>query len=353
VPLAQEAEQAPVQARELSEAESQALRGDFHLARGRRQLARPLLERAVELAPDLAAAHASLGRLALRDGNQPEARRRIGRAVELQSDSFFIHYLHALLNMGDGERTKDDLAIVEQSLRRSVALNHDFAPAYALLADVSGYRSGDYAAALALARRAVKLEPAVVRHRLVVGRLLTASGELDQAAAEGKRALAVARSDEDRQRAQEFLDMVSKRAAAEAAHAAAMSRALADGERIDAPQPAAAQDPVVERERVTEQTKERVRRPLEAAAKGVLSGMQCLPNGALLFAVQTASGRLILRADGPDRFLVRRAGQMVQLDWKCGQLRMPVTVRYMPKVSGNGDARVDGVVSSFDLEPAP
>jgi hypothetical protein len=45
--------------REVAEPEVLAIRGDFHLARGQRPLARPLLEQAVERAPDLTAAQAS------------------------------------------------------------------------------------------------------------------------------------------------------------------------------------------------------------------------------------------------------------------------------------------------------
>lgn len=113
--------------REVREPEALALRGELDLARGRLQTARPLLEETVERAPDLARAQASLGRLELREGKREEARREVARAVELDSTNFLIHYLHAIMNLVPGG-TRESMAGVEQSLERSTALNHDFAP---------------------------------------------------------------------------------------------------------------------------------------------------------------------------------------------------------------------------------
>src|SRR5207247_10208853 len=120
------------------------------------------------------------------------ARRQVRPSVQLDSTNFLIHFLHAIVNMGPAA-TPDAMAGVEQSLERSAELNHDFAPAYALLAEVSAYRSGDYARALGLARRAVNLEPGVVHHRLALARLLAAAGKHDEARLEGGRALEAAR----------------------------------------------------------------------------------------------------------------------------------------------------------------
>jgi tetratricopeptide (TPR) repeat protein len=316
--LANDGAPLPVESRPVPEAEWQAVHGDFHLARGQLQAARPLLERAAELAPDLAAAQASLGRLELREERQEEARRRVARAVELASTSYLTHYLHAILNMGSWE-TRESLAVAEQSLRRSVALNSDFAPGYALLAEVAAFRSGDNKTALGLARRAVSLEPGVIGHRLTVGRLLAGMGQLEEARVEGTRALAAARSDHDRHAAQDFLDSLS---------------------RVGPKTPAA-----------TALASDAVDRSV--AARGVLVKMSCPPTGELIFVVETASGPLTLRAAAADQVFLRKGGSLVQLDWQCGALRVPVTVRYLPHESTTAEAGIDGAVMIFDLDAGP
>jgi tetratricopeptide (TPR) repeat protein len=335
-----------LRSRDATEAESQAVRGDFQLSRGRLEAARPLLERALALSPDLAAAHASLGLLDLREDRQEEARRRVSRAVELDSQSFLMHYLHAILNMGPGD-TRESLALVEQSLRRSTALNHNFAPAYALLAEVAAYRSGDYRSALPLVRRAVSLEPGVVSHRLAAGRLLSGMGQREEAGLEGKRALAAARSEEDRRAAQHFLDSLAQlpqRAPAPPSPTGApVETTVETPPPDDHPAPAVAPG--------APGPGEGSARPVPSVARGVIVQMSCPPGGALIFVVETRSGRLRLWADAPDLVFLMKSGRPVQMDWQCGALSIPVTVRYMARPPEKPGAAVDGTVVSFHLEP--
>ncbi len=79
--------------------------------------------------------------------------------------------------------------------------------------------------------------------------------------------------------------------------------------------------------------------------------MACRPSGELIFVVETRAGRLTLRAEAPDRVFLRKSGAMVQMDWTCGRLRDPATVRYVPAKGSTGG--VDGTVVLFDLDPAP
>ena len=332
-----------LQSRDMAEAEWQAVRGDFHLSRGRLEAARPLLERAVELAPDLAPAQASLGLLELREEKREEARRRVARAVELDSKSFLIHYLHAVLNMGPGQ-TRESLAAVEQSLRRSTALNYDFAPAYALLAQVAAYRSGDYQGALGLARRAVRLEPGVISHRLVVGRLLSGMGNLEEAGAEGKRALAAARSEEDRRTAQHFLDSLPR--PAPRAAATPSPRAEPSETPVNEPAPGPAAGGVRIADGDARPAAERL------TTRGVIVMMSCPSNGALIFVVETPARRLRLHADSPDKVFLKKGGELVQMDWRCGALKIPVAVEYLPRPPAKAGDGVDGTVLLFHLDAA-
>jgi tetratricopeptide (TPR) repeat protein len=329
--------------REVGEAEAQALRGDFHLARGRPEIARPVLERAIEQAPDLAAAHASLAFLEMREEKREEARRRVSRAVELDSTSFLVHYLHAILNMESGQ-TGESLAGVEESLHRCVRLNRDFAPGYALLAEVTASRSGDYEGALRLARRAVNLEPGVVGHRLTVGRLLVGMGKFDEAGAEGRRAVAAARSEGDRQIAQSFLDSLPR---AGTPTGPALSARPA-GSEAPAGQPP--ERPTSEGIRIADGGARPDSRTV--FVKGVITMMNCLPSGELTFAVKTPAGTLTLRADAPDRVFLKKGEKFMQMDWNCGALEIPVTVHYEPRPPAQSGSAFDGTVVWFYLEDA-
>jgi tetratricopeptide (TPR) repeat protein len=336
-----------VQSRETEEGEALAVRGDFHLARGRLEAARPLLEQAVERVPELAAAHASLGRLALREQKPDEARRRVARAVELDSKSHLVHYLHAILNMGPGQ-TGETMAAAEQSLNRSVDLNHDFAPAYALLAEVSAYRSGDYAGALPLARRAIALEPGVISHRLSLGRLLAGMGKFDQARAEGERALGAARADWERESAQRFLDSLVRPTPPVA------SASPAPEEAAVAPVERASPEPARRASAGGVRLADVDGRPSGPGgngtlAKGTILSMTCAPDRSLLFVFKTASGPLTLRASSPDGVFIKKGGAWVQMNWTCGALGIPATARYVPS-RAPGAGKVDGTVLAFDLD---
>jgi len=337
--LTSEAAHATMESREITEPEALALRGDFHLARGQPQAARPLLEQAADRAPDLASAQASLGLLNLREQKLDEARRRVARAAELDSTNYLIHYLNAILNMGPRE-TRESLAPAQQSLERSISLNHDFAPAYSLLAEVSAYRSGDYVGALALARRAVVLEPGVVGHRLSVGRLLVAMGKYDEATLEGNRALAAARSEEDREAAQRFLATI-------VASIPASASTPSPQQAVASPVEAAGSAPAPDADDGSRAG------PRPVTARGVIVSMTCRPSGELLFVVDTSRGRLTLRADAPDQVFLRKNGALIQMDWTCGALRIPATVDYLPTQGPRGKGSADGTVVSFGLDPAP
>jgi hypothetical protein len=174
---------------------------------------------------------------------------------------------------------------------------------------------------------------------------MLAMGQQAEAAREGQRALEAARSEEDRQTAQQFLAMAAQAvprpdpslrpaAPAEVAEAVDQNAAAVDSS------PAAVMDAV------------RRARGIETV-RGEIVSMACPAGGELVFVVEIPGGRLRLRAAAPDQVFLRRGGALVQMDWKCGPLRVPATVHYVRgKAAGSGTS-VDGTVLSFDLAPAP
>ncbi|GMR23899.1 MAG: hypothetical protein BMS9Abin37_2375 [Acidobacteriota bacterium] len=172
----------------LSEAEALAFRGDF-LAHGETpQRARPVLERALALDPDLALAHEGLGFVLLRDGQAQQAQQALGeftRAAELDSSSFLAHYYHAVASL----RAGGSIEVVLADLVLSIQLNPDFAPAHLLIATAVDENGDDYERGLASAMKVVELTPDDPEAHQILGRLLVASGDAEAGVESYRRAL--------------------------------------------------------------------------------------------------------------------------------------------------------------------
>lgn len=195
-------------ARELAPAEALALQGDFHVQRGREALARPLLEQALQQDPKLPLAHEALGYLAWRTQSRAEALPFFRRAVE-SGGGFLPHLL-----LGTALLEQDTPEVLEQAqtaLTKAVELNPEHAGAHEALARVLGRREVDAARAVELAQRAVSLEPRDSGQRVTLSWLLDKAGRRDDAIAEARRAVALARGDE-RERAQKWLDTLARHA---------------------------------------------------------------------------------------------------------------------------------------------
>jgi tetratricopeptide (TPR) repeat protein len=195
--------------RTLSPAEANAMRGDFLVATNRPQEATPLLAEAMRLDPRLAEPHESLGILALRRGDSEEALREFDHAITLNSRNFIAYYERAELVLREHSGT-GGIEQAEADLNKCINLNTNFAEGYRALASLQAILGRNLAEALALARRAIELKPGSAENHLTAGEILLHEGEPEKAAAEGRQALLAARSGFERQRAQQFLNMVTQ-----------------------------------------------------------------------------------------------------------------------------------------------
>ena len=191
-------------ARELTPAESAAVRGDFLAHHQEYARARALLEDALRQDPGNALAHESLGFIELRQEHLAEAKKWFSEAVKLDSRSYLAHYYHAMLTEREGQ-DEPHLAESEASLRRATELNNQFAPAYGALAGVMGRRGKDLKNALGIARRAIQLEPGVQGYHLVAASLLMQMGNVGEARQMAERLVNTAKSPEDRANAEMLL----------------------------------------------------------------------------------------------------------------------------------------------------
>jgi tetratricopeptide (TPR) repeat protein len=194
--------------RPVSVAEAAALQAGLHVTTGRLAEARRLEQEAIRADAALAAPYEAEGLLCDREEKTDEGRAAYAKAVELGSTNFFAHYRHAQL-LWRPSPDPETLGRIEKSLLRAAELNGDFAPAYSYLADVR-IDQGQTEAAVGLARRAVTLEPVKSYHRCILARALARVSNREEALQEAQKALALARTASERQRAEEMLAYIRR-----------------------------------------------------------------------------------------------------------------------------------------------
>jgi len=196
--------------RVLSAAETAARLGDFHLQDGRPQDARPLLEEALRLQPDLTSAQESLGFLFMRQGDRTEALRWFDKAIAGDSKNFLAHYYHATLTLTELATTEDGAGQVEASLVRALHLNPYFAPAYIALARLFLLDDQKVDRALELARKAVDLEPGSFSNQIMLGTVLARLGRYEEAKKLARTMEQSARSQVEKNMVQSFIKSLNQ-----------------------------------------------------------------------------------------------------------------------------------------------
>ncbi len=191
-------------ARELSPADSAAVRGSFLVASNRPYEAQALLEEALRLDPKNALAHESMGYLEFRRDKRELAKRWFEDAVALGTGSYISHYYYAVLATENVEDT-DAWARAESSLKRAIDINPLFGPGYGQLAYEYVRRGENLEEAIGIAQRSVELEPQNVIYLVNTGELLLRLNRVDEAREIGERVVTVATAAAERQMAKAFL----------------------------------------------------------------------------------------------------------------------------------------------------
>jgi tetratricopeptide (TPR) repeat protein len=196
-------------ARGLSPAETAARLGDFSLRDGRLQDAKPLLEEALRLQPDLASAQESLGLLFMQQGDRVEALRWFERAIAGDSRNFLAHYYHATLTLSE-MGTTDGSGQAEASLAKALRFNPHFAPAYVALARLYLRDDQKLERALELVRKAVDIEPGTFSYQLMLGNVLLRLGRYEPALNLAKTMERNARSQAEKEMVRSFIESLSQ-----------------------------------------------------------------------------------------------------------------------------------------------
>ena len=126
--------------KKLTDAEVRFYIGDVLLHRGSLQEAEAYLHDALQLAPQLAEAHASLAVLRIRQGNYDEAKEHIDRALALGSDNPLPYLFYARLIRqqapASGELTQEQLQNMQTSLLKAVRFGPNLNEAVDMLSQV-------------------------------------------------------------------------------------------------------------------------------------------------------------------------------------------------------------------------
>lgn len=198
-------------ARSLSAGEVLALRGDCASHRKMFEQAKPLLEQAVQMEPNLAIGHEALGYYLYRKEDESGADREMKKAMELGSTSFVAPYYHGLLVLHGGLGPPEMMREAVKSLEKATQINPQFAPAFEGLAQAYSTAPETQKQALDAGIRAVQLEPATQVYAInLVSLLLNADRDAD-ARQLAQRILDKAASPEEAQEARALLDRIKER----------------------------------------------------------------------------------------------------------------------------------------------
>lgn len=155
-----------MQSAPITEAEAQAYLGDL-LLHSHRAEAEGYLKKALELNPNLATAHASMGMLRVREGRSAEARQSLERAVKENSQNYLIHYYYAFAlsreGRGEGEPvsgfTPESVSKMREHLMKAIEMRPDFPESYSLLAFVNLVSGSNLDESVQMLKRAIAISP--------------------------------------------------------------------------------------------------------------------------------------------------------------------------------------------------
>jgi tetratricopeptide (TPR) repeat protein len=163
----------------LREADAQFYLGDLLLHTNQLDKAADYLQRAVALDPTLAAAHASLGMLYMRQNRFDDAKKHLERA-SLDSQNYLVHYYYAYVlsregmaldNVVEGYYQAEAAQLMRAELKRAIELAPNFAEAYRLLAFVNLVRDEQLDESIQLLKQAINLSPRRQEYALLLAQV--------------------------------------------------------------------------------------------------------------------------------------------------------------------------------------
>jgi tetratricopeptide (TPR) repeat protein len=196
--------------RELPDGEVLALRGDIFVRSNQMDRARPLLEEAVQLAPQLPGPHEALGFYDFRKGDFGAANEEMTKAIALGSNDFLAFYCHGVLLLRELRETEDATNKARTALETAARLNPQYAPTFEALTQAYSRSADTQEKALAAAQTALKLDPDSRSYKFGLAYVLLNNGRAAEARAVAQQVLATASSAEETAAARKLLATVDE-----------------------------------------------------------------------------------------------------------------------------------------------
>jgi hypothetical protein len=364
----------------MSDAEAERYLGDLLLHMGRNEEANARLEHALQLDPQLAGAHASLGMLRTRQRRFDEAKEQLRAAVSAGAPNYLAHYYYAyaLSREGMSENgfangySTETARSMRDALHKSIELRPDFPESYSLLAFVDLVTGEDFEEGVKLINRARALSPGKKYYALLLAQLYLRQEKFDEARATLEPLTRDASDPQMRAHAQSLMD--SARAIQEqAARFKAAQEAYAKGggssNTSDAPPPPR----LVRREGSDEGGQEQaggssdepandalsatlnevLRKPLEGETRslGTLTRIECGPKG-LVFVVKSGERTLRLASKGFEGVHITAYTPDAGSELTCGPRKQESLVVVTFRAATDARAKTDGALAALEFVPA-
>ena len=192
----------------LVPAEVLALRGDYFTHRRMMDQARPLLEEAAQMSPEVASVHEALGYFYVRNSDFADAQEQMQRAIALGAEDFAAYWVLGSLELRSTAESEDEVRDARKNLERAAELNPMFAPTFEALTQVYSRSAETQAKALVAAETAVKLDAESRTYRTNLAYTLLNNGRTAQARAVAEKLEATAGSDEEKRSARNVLEAI-------------------------------------------------------------------------------------------------------------------------------------------------
>jgi len=288
-------------ARELSEAESLAARGNFLVSGERSDHALPLLRRALALDPTSSVALSSLGLYHYAKDEEEQAREWLDKAIRSDAKSFVTFFYRAMLaktsQEGDGE-------LVEASLLRSLELNPRFARAHAELGSIYSQRTDQHDAALSFATKAVELQPDSTWLWVNLGTVLLRLDLVEKAVDAEQSASRVAQTSSDKETVQWLSDQIARY---------------------------------------------RARAMVRREVRGVVQELRCLPGQQFDFVLVAADVTYVLHTSSPRKVTVLENGEITHRGFTCGPQQSEVEATFAPAGGSAASGEVRGELRTLNF----
>jgi tetratricopeptide (TPR) repeat protein len=363
-----------MQAAPLAESEAERYLGDLLLHMGRYDEANARLEHALQLDPQLAGAHASLGMLRTRQRRFDEAKEQLRAAVSAGAPNYLAHYYYAYALSREGMSesgfangySAETARAMRDALRKAIELRPDFPESYSLLAFVDLVTGVEIEEAVKLVNRARAISPGKEYYALLLAQLYMRQEKFDAARATLEPLTRDASDPQMRANAQSLINSIramqeqaARFKAAQEAYAKGSGDATAEQpprpvkhEGTDAGEGSQPNDELAN-DALSATLNEALRKPREGETRvlGTLTRIECVPKG-LVFVVKSGERTLRLASKGFEGVQITAYTPDAGSELTCGPRKQESIVVVTFRAAADARAKTDGALAALEFVPA-